>query len=128
MKRSIPGKRIVDPVSGQVWAVHADWPKCRLFSAEAREAHNLRTSDPKILAKIKATGFEPKDCNCEHCVQAMAMDAVASKWGRAAPYHWNEAADTMDAWLRAHKQAQATWPSTYWERLYPCLKYVRAAS
>ena len=120
-KRSIPGKRIVDPVSGRAWAVHPDWPKCRLESPEAKAAHNLRTTDPEVLAKIKATAWTHADCGCERCAQALAMAPITARYGRNAPYHWNEAADEMGAWLRAHKQASKTWPQAYWDRLYPCI-------
>ena len=116
---SVPGVRIVDPESGRAWAVHADWPKCRLASAASKAAHNARTSDPAVLAGIAPPEHGPADCGCEHCAQAEAMGEVAARWGRDAPYHWDEAADALAAWLRAHRHAQDHWPAAHWQRLYP---------
>lgn len=106
--RSIPGKQIMDPLTLRVYRVHARWPKCRFTSPEAAAARIARTSDPKALAAIKNQQIVPSICNCEWC--------VAAQWGFGSPEY--------AAWLRAHRHARETWPSDYWERLYPSAAHV----
>jgi len=106
---SIPGAQILDPETGRSWRVHARWPKCRFNSPEAAAARIARTSDPKVMAAIKAQAVVPSICNCEWCVTAQG-----ATWG----------SDEYQAWIRAHQEARETWPAAYWERLYPCLAFV----
>lgn len=104
---SVPGRRIVDPVSGRSWRVHARWPKCRFTTPEASAARIARTSDPAALAAIPIIERSPATCNCEWCVGAQGVTFGT---------------DAYEAWLRAHRHACETWPAAYWERLYPNMR------
>jgi hypothetical protein len=107
-KRSMPGKRIVDPCTGISFRVHARWPACRFNSPEAAAARIARTTDPAVLAGIRDEPVVPATCNCEWCVVAQ----------------YGFGGDEYQAWLRAHKDAREAWPDSYWHRLYPCLARV----
>ena len=105
---SVPGHRIVDPVTQHGWRVHARWPKCRWNSdPAAKAAHNQRLTDPKVLAAIKRVVPDPSVCNCEWCVGAQ----------------WDFGGPEYAAWLRAHQEARETWPDAYWHRLFPMLAF-----